>query len=264
MDNLPSIHDLTLAITRLTILDESELATLIEKDRDAYARLLEAMGGFISVSCGNLNKLYEKVVALDLQTMYDKNKAEVAHMISSCGADIHITDYESGTVMGIEVKCSTTKQSTKYRTNWMFKANPALLAKYVTEESNEARKCIERDVILDFYRKMRGGKAILVAQAKTRQLNRYELDGLFMALVCAKIALDSISGVVNLGSERCMLCDEYHRIQHLQRMHDIYMTEALKTHPTLAKEPFIACFTPEEWTIILKTIAAHKDCDEHH
>lgn len=254
-----SIEEITTFLNRLSTLEEAELAKLIKNDRDGYARLLESMGGFIDASCGNLNKLYEKIIALDLQTHYE-NSAEnikVKHIATSYGADIQLINRDTGEVVNIEVKCSSVKKKTKYHTNWNFPANSDLIKKYKKTKDKKD----ECNLILDYYRKM--NRTVVVAYQGTKQLNSYEIDGLFMSLVCAKKAIMSISGAVNFGCARCTHCNTYHRIVHLQKMCDEFMGDALLANPDLAKKPSLACFTTTQWKLIFADVRAHKNCDKY-
>lgn len=258
----PSIREVIDFLNGLTALEEGKLDELITNDRDSYARLLESLGGFVSVTCGNLNKLYEKVVALDLQTKY-ASEAEVTHVADKKGTDIEIKHAGRDEVEGIEVKCSVVNAKTKYHANWSFKAKPALMEKYVEEKDSVERRNLESQVILEVYRKMKTGRAILVARTATQQLKQYEIDGLFMAIVVIKMACESADWVANFGCDRCKVCLEYHRIRHLQNACKAFMPAVLRENPDLATNPTLDCFSSTEWATIFGTIPAHRDCERY-
>lgn len=258
----PSIREVIDFLNGLTSLEEGKLDELITNDRDSYARLLESLGGFVSVTCGNLNKLYEKVVALDLQTKY-ASEAEVTHVADKKGSDIEIKHADREEVEGIEVKCSLVKAKTNYHTNWNFKAKSDLMVKYLEEKDLIKRRELESQVILELYRKMKTGRVIMVARTATEQLKQYEIDGLFMAIVVIKMACDSKGFVANFGCVRCRHCLEYHRIRHLQNTCMAFMPAVLLENPDLATSPTLDCFSSTEWATIFETIPGHTGCEHY-
>lgn len=258
----PSIREVTAFINGLTELQEDKLDALIRNDRDAYARFLESLGGFVSVTCGNLNKLYEKALALDLQTKY-ADEAEVTHIANKKGSDIEIKHASRDEVESIEVKCSVVKAKNKYRTNWNFKAKPALMVKYMAEKDPIKHIELESQAILELYRKMKAGRVIMVARTATQPLHQYEIDGLFMAIVVIKIARESTEWGANFGCDRCKHCFEYHRIRHLQNACKAFMPAVLLLNPNLATKPTLECFSSAVWGTIFVTIPAHMNCEDY-
>jgi hypothetical protein len=258
----PSIREVTDFINGLTELEEDKLDALITNDRDAYARLLESLGGFVSVTCGNLNKLYEKALTLDLQIKYAE-EAEVTHIANKKGSDIEIKHVGRDEVESIEVKCSVVREKKKYHTNWNFKANPALMEKYMEEKDPIKHIELESQAILELYRKMKAGRAIMVARTATKPLHQYEIDGLFMAIVVIKIARESTEWGANFGCDRCKYCLQYHRIRHLQNVCKVFMPAALLVNPNLAAKPTLECFSLAEWETIFTTIPAQKHCERY-
>jgi hypothetical protein len=249
----------------LSLLGEDGLEKVLEEDRPASIALLQAMGQFIIVSSGNLNKLYEKITALELREKYktqEDGAVVVTHVKHSYGPDIVLTKENGEAIADFEVKTSFVDCAKVYHSNWPFTIDPYLCSQYKEAARDKVKNAsllleIEQKMILSLYKKMKNGVTLFVARSIEGKLNEYEVDGLFIALFCIKKVLTSIGGTVNFGCDRCTSCHHYHKMLHLQQC-----AQRVVQDQTLRASPQLSCLSEEEWKLALKRIPAQKECEK--
>lgn len=245
----------TLFLELLASQDEKELTRLMNNDGPKYARLLIAMSATIDKSCGNLNKVFEQITALELKAEeYSASKYDIVHVKHEYGADLQIIDKESSEIKGFEIKNSVVKASLLYKSNWLFKLNDQLLARYKAERRVEDLQALIGSV----YEKQKNGVTCFVARTGTQKLNCYKLSGAFVAIYVIKKLISATSSSLNFGSERCPHCKHYHRVQQL-----IVYSEMLENFIKVSGKPFeyrLDYFNTKEWTLILKPVQTSTGC----
>jgi len=225
--------------------EEADLCALMHKESKDYARLLVAIGSLATKASGSLSKLYEMVTALELSAEYDSEKYEICHVKQKNGAHISIKNKETLEEKSIDLKHSMTVkgEKDKYHSSWNMSVNLYLQRAYQNEPTQE-RLVILIDTI---YKKLDNGVASLVARTERELLNRYDIDGHFMALYCAKKLSTASCNAVNMGCDRCAVCGHYHRAFHLRAWGEELVARIL------ANGPFVytfAYFSPDEWKAI--------------
>lgn len=242
----------TLLIELLAKQDEKDLTALMNAAGPEYARLLIAIGALVDKAAGNLNKLFELVTALELKA--EEGYKEIVHVKHEYGADLLVTDNETGEQQGFEIKNSVVKVLKSYRSNWLFNVNDNLISRYRVEKRNDDLKLL----IGSIYEKQKNGVTCFVARSGTERLNCYKISGAFVALYSVKKLIDLKSSSVNFGSERCFRCKQYHRMQHLQvyaMVLDGYIKESGKPF-----EYRLDYFNDIQWDTVLKSIESSTGC----
>lgn len=232
-------------LEKLCLEDESVLCARMHKDGDKYSRLLVAMGCVIDHSSGSLSKLYELVATLDLCREYDPEIYEVRHVKHEYGSDVNILHRETKEeISSIEIKTSVVKKGKKYESSWCFALPPKELRQYKETLSEEHLKPLIESV----YKKQKNGRALLIARHGTECIAQYSVSGAFISLYLIK----KLKEKTNIGSERCNVCDEYHRAQHLVK-HGDELDKRIKDSG-IPFEYKLDYFTKEEWEIIMKPV----------
>lgn len=209
-------------------MEEKELETLIQDDRQHFYELLMAMGNFIDKSCGQLNKLYEKTTVLSMQMQ----AVTTEHVKHNYGPDLLITTAQNETVDG-EAKSSVTKRTDRYKTDWMF-----------TVSLDYTRREETPDWIYTQLSAKYAGVVIVQAVHDGVVINEYRLSGAFVARLFSRQIVDKGAPmkrkyVFNLGTTRCPHHNSYHRLDKYVR-YDTLMTREGTTP-----------FTNEQWRDIL-------------
>lgn len=96
-------------LAELNLLDEEELNILMESDRTGSYELLMGMAAFITKSCGNMNKIYEKTTQLTLPV-------DTVHVKHEYGTDLWVGD------VATEVKTSVVTRGKMFKSNWMLQS----------------------------------------------------------------------------------------------------------------------------------------------
>lgn len=228
--------------------EEDDLCTLMHSNGKEYARLLVAIGSLTTKACGNLNKIYELVTTLEICAEKDTIKYEVRHVKHEYCADIVITNRETLEKESIESKHSMTIKGDRYRTDWSFVVNASDQHAYKREPTSE-RLCVLIDSI---YSKQSNGLTYLTVRTGKELLHRYEVNGYFIALYCAKKLTTASCNSVNLGCQRCEVCGHYHRVLSLQAWGKELASRILAQGK--AFQYTFAYFTPVEWQAIFKLV----------
>lgn len=235
--------------------DEKELWKLMDDDPVEYARLLVAVGSLATKAAGSLSKLYEKVTALELTSQYDTEKYEVRHIAHSYGADVCIINRETKEEECIEVKHSMTTKGKHYHTNWNFTVDDKLLLACKREPTNTEHIA---SLINSIYRKQHNGVCYLASRSGKDSLQHYEVSGAFISLYCVKKVLATFTKTVNLGCDRCILCNHYHRIVHLAQWGRILEKRILASGETFAHN--LNYFSIVEWSRIMSPVPSKNRC----
>lgn len=216
------ISDMIESLQRLNLLSDEELSRQITASPKQYGQLFTAMGQFLSKSCGNINKIYEMALSLEFCDAYDKEIYTITHVKNEYGADIVITENETGERIGVEVKSSVVKKKNNYHANWNFTLNTKKCHLYYKEKDDEERIKLKRELVASLYKKMSNGFVVLQAMKGEEKLAEYQLNGVFMSFFCVtKILNTGKSHVLNLGCGRCKDCGEYHRITTLKKYENL-------------------------------------------
>lgn len=245
-----------LFIESLASKEEKELCDLMYASPQEYAQLLKSIGALVDKAAGNLNKLYEVVTQLELSQEYNKETHELKHIKHKYGADLVLVNLETQEEQAFEIKNSIVKKTKDYKSNWLFSVNEKLLRRY-----QDKRKLADlENLIGSIYEKQKNGVTAFIARCGSERLNFYKMSGAFVALYCVKKLIQSSAHSINLGSERCPLCQHYHRILYLQ-----HYSQELDKRIALSGEPFkykFDYFNAKEWRDILKQVQGKKNCDQ--
>ena len=198
-------------------LTDEELERLINHNDAQSQALLMATGYFISRTCGQLNKLYEKTTQLAIRQR--DSTISVEHVKHSYGADL-VIDGKDG-----EVKTSMVTIRGRYKSNWMF---------CLDFKSVDTR---DEDAVARYMRDKYKGSIILNAVFKEEIISSFTLSGEFFALYVARCATIRRGGkaTINLGCGFCEKHKTYHRI-----------AKYVQFDKQLAKKK-VKHFTEDEW-----------------
>jgi hypothetical protein len=217
---------------------------------DKAALLLIEMGRFLTKYCGNMNKMYESVFVLNELEKQKKSSdgpssIKISHVKHTYGPDIIIANNENGIDQGYEIKTSQANKEKNYRVNWMINV----------DNTGDFKKAYH-----SVYNHMKNGCIVLIAMYDGLVLNQYVINGHFISLYLAKSSLKSKvkveRHVMNLGSERCSICEKYHRMEHIEKYAKSFIDK-------MDKNPFdidYEYFSEQEWKDILKSIQS--ECKE--
>ncbi len=221
-DLLKCTNNMIESLAKLNLLDDAVLSELITASPKQYGQLFLSMGHFLSKSCGNINKIYEMALSLEFCDVYDKEKYTITHVKNEYGADIIITEKESGIIIGVEVKSSAVTKKNNFKTNWIFSLNSNACQLY-HDEKDSTEQAKQRKVLIDsLYKKMSNGFVVLQAMHGNTKIAEYKLSGLFMAFFCVTKILVNDKSSINLGCHRCKNCGEYHRITILMKYEKLF------------------------------------------
>jgi hypothetical protein len=246
-------------LEELNALSQQQLDDEMQQKPQEYVGLLNAVAVFLTRSCGQLNKVYEKVTQLELQQQQDESEESTVyeHVRDGYGADLVLCNAATGEVEEkLEIKTSMTKQCKGRVTNWVFRLSEKL---ELSDENGQA-------LFDSLYNK--GTRVLLQAKSSDSQptaLNSYELSGQFVALLVTRLALRNKKRTVNLGRSRCDKCEHYHYVQHLQKYDQLLQERgaALSCRSGAAQMPIVyetlvAQFTAEEWHALLEKTVTQK------
>lgn len=198
-------------LAELNLLDEEELNILMESDRTGSYELLMGMAAFITKSCGNMNKIYEKTTQLTLPV-------DTVHVKHEYGTDLWVGD------VATEVKTSVVTRGKMFKSNWMFT---------ITLVNNQIP-------IFEQINTKYTGNIILNAIHGSEVLKNYTLSGLFFALYATKCCKKTHGPlIINLGSSYCEKHKTYHRIDKYIRYDLLLQVRQVKV------------FSLDEWQDIL-------------
>ena len=207
---------------------KEDLKEVMEEEPLLYIELFESISAFLFKTCGNSNKMSEVITALKLSSSHQYEGSTIHHVQHELGADIKILDADGGERC-VEDKSATVRSKDGYKANWNFKVSLA------------------GDLFDSCYDKMRNGFVVLSVRCNGEELNRYSLNGNFMAIYLMKRVMQYGKNAINLGGKRCLKCD--HRIIHLQRFEKIFIERAGTSIVRITE-----CFTEEEWIAIFSRL----------
>lgn len=230
----------------LNLHSEDELESLSYEHIHEFYDLLMVTGSFISKSCGQLNKLYEKTTQLSL-LIEEKEKDDtidhITHVKHSYGSDI-IIHHKDGSETGVEVKTSSVREDKRYQSSWTFNIK-------VNNKINE--KADPEKFILDQIHEKYNGLVKFGAVCKAKMMYKASLSGLFVSLLFTKSLY--IKGsykdkkTFNLGGPYCECHKTYHRIEKLMsydsKLQD--RIQKMKKSKTIKTD----IFNNKEWNDIL-------------
>lgn len=245
-------------------MNENKLITLVELIRELnssdnnvytykeeYYNLLMEMGTFISKTCGNLNKIYEKTVQLDLLIKYEKdaNENKVEHVKDSYGADLIIVDKGGLNKQNVEVKVSSVEKKKGFRANWNFTVN---LRKFNLDDTDD----IENRLFRHIYKRQYSGIVYVAAVNDGKTLYSCTLSGLFVSLLLTKMTIKgktySISEKkINLGSLYCCCHQTYHRMVKFSE-YDVELTKRMIKMDKSELPDINTIFNDFEWKELLQ------------
>lgn len=195
--------------------------SMVELKTSEEIELLQLCKSIIEQRCGILNKVDERIIALEREHLGWR------HVSEGYGADL--LNITSGA--RIEVKSSTASKKGKganhQKTNWNFKLNshPSLGNELTFEEIyvRWARKLLGEDDCKDdgkirmkeeTWNLLKISKTILRADLYPKPSIQIEVEDQVLALLLSCItALNGGTTRCNLGGGRCQDCGKYHRIE---------------------------------------------------
>lgn len=265
---MESNNELTDAITALRELNkkpDAEIREMMLHHGPQFKALLNLMGSLINTSCGNINKIYEKSAALAIQERDKEDNVVVTHVKNSYGPDIRIKkrigndEKEEEEESCIDVKTSVVYAKDGHTSDWCISLNTterAVLKAYTRSlhepgATKELQKKFFRLLAEELTKKVANGYMLFVACCGEEMINEYELDGRFIVLYTIQKLVTSACTSINLGSKRCSICFEYHRMRNLIQWAgklEIRLKEKPDMDP-LDKD----CFDPTEWKLILNS-----------
>jgi len=227
-----------------------ELEARMEAAPELYIVLLSQMQALLAAACGQPNKCGEAVTALRLRAELragGDTETRVVHIKSEYGADIRLESGEEGPVRHhhLEDKTSLANPRVRFRCNWMVEVDRTPV------RGTQTRETIAQYITL-CHEKMAGGGLSLTAMYQGKELNRYRLDGNFMALYLTRLVLYHAQrkASVNLGCDRCPTCQHYHRItRHLQVYEALFLER--KQAQGVEVVTSYECFSEKEWQSLI-------------
>lgn len=271
VDHISSIKKLIEEFTKLNLLEEDQLTELLDTNKKESYELLMHMGSFISNTCGNINKLYEKTTELNLSITSNSKTQCIKHIKNAYGPDLIINDEEYDiddyidSILGeeeeeeeiikdntsntttkikthVEVKSSTVKINKTFASNWMF--NTLIANNAITEQH-----------IYESIKMKYQGIVLLNAIHKSITINTYRISGTFISLLFTKKFMYIINNggirphnfVVNLGCKRCTVHNTYHKIEKYVKYDKI-----MKNRMIANNNDVFSSITDIEWGDILK------------
>lgn len=216
--------------------------------KQEYHDLLMNMGSIISKICGNLNKIYEKTVELELLM----EGVDVKHVNDTYGADLVITDGENKT--NVEVKTSTVVESNYYKSNWNFVVNLKTFDFGDEDEDEEETEILENRLFEHIYENQYNGIIKIAAVNEGQRFYTCTLSGLFLSMLLAKMivkrgTLDKNRKSINLGSNYCSYHKTYHRLDRLVES-DLLLTQRMDNNGD-QEVPSTTILNSDEWKLIL-------------
>ena len=253
-DDLATINNI---LSKYSGYDEIDLRRLFDTEKDLQLSFILNTVGVLTKIAGNINKVHEK--ASMIQLSLEQPEIKIEHVSNSYGADI-ISQSDQGEfplIKYYEHKSSTTKKTLEYKTNWMFETNIKAKSENILV------------IATSLYKKMKGGGTIFEAFHNNTIINRYIIHGWFIALAVSHRMIKNSKRHVNLGSERCPHCHEYHKMLHYlgwstileKRLNDLGIDK--KNHSKMENEMLKhghSIFNHEEWIAIEKNIPAKTQC----
>ena len=212
------IRDAIKTLSTLTSLESGTQRTEIEANAELFTELLRQIALLLSQSCGNINKVHEKITQLELITASGEN-VSVEHRCGTYGADINI--HEAGKVsLNVECKNSVTTKKKHYKTNWMFTLSTDMPLDDLLSMTERLKQ------------KFGEGYTQLTAESKDdgRRLNDYKLSNAFVANLLARLAFKNGTRKINLGRTRCNICEKYHYIENLLLLDERMKSGKLQDH----------------------------------
>jgi hypothetical protein len=234
-----SIKELNNLFDIINGLTEKEINIILLENTEDSERLLYNIQWFLTKSCGQPNRINEKISFIKINKSEDDKK--IVHNNTHYGPDL-ITEYNDIQSF-IEHKSSNVFKTKGYLSNWIFTLDKYLTGKLEIENSKMIIESI-------YNSKIKNGYIIFNAIHENKLLAEYKLNGKFASILLTKMAIKNGKTTINLGSKYCVKCNKYHRMHHFQKYDEIL----LKRIGENEFEFKLDYFNDTEWKDILKKI----------